>query len=50
MRGENGVRFTKSLFQPVDVVHEVLFALFEGVRLDPIRQMAHRFNNGSSLG
>jgi len=39
LRGDNRVRFTKGLFQSVDVVYEVLFALFEGVRLDSIRQI-----------
>ena len=40
LRGENCVRFTKCLFQSVGVVHEVLFAPLEGVRLFSIRQIA----------
>lgn len=43
LRGENRVRFTKGLLQSMDIVHEVLFALFKGVRLTPIRQVGHKF-------
>lgn len=40
LRGEDRMRFTKCLFQSVDVVHEVLFAPLEGVRLFSMRQIA----------
>ena len=43
LRGENRVGFTKGLLQSMDIVHKVLFALFEGVRLTPVRQVGHKF-------
>lgn len=49
LRGEHRVRFTKSLFQSVDIVHEILFAPLEGVRLFRLGK-SPQTQNGSLLG